>query len=59
MDEWPPSGRDSRPTLWEAFDDAGRAFLEELVRLVDDGAYKEAVQAFLADEVAVALNLGA
>lgn len=44
---------DVRPPLYELFDDAGRAWLDELVRLVNDGGYTEAVNAFLADEAAV------
>lgn len=44
---------DVRPPLYEVFDDEGRAWLEELVRLVNDGAYTEAVNAVLADEAAI------
>lgn len=48
-----PIATDSRPPLYEVFDDAGRAWLDELVRLVNDGAYTEAVDALLADEAAI------
>ena len=46
----PPTRQVERLRLYDAFDEAGRARLDELVRLVDDGAYTEAVQALLADE---------
>ncbi len=36
--------------LYDSFDDEGRAWLDEFVRAVDEGAYNEAVRAFLADE---------
>ncbi len=49
---------DGRPSLYELFDDAGRAWLDELVRLFNDGAYTEAVDRFLADEAAFAIEGG-
>lgn len=39
--------------LYEAFDDAGRAFLDEFVRIFNDGGYTEAVEVLLADEAEV------
>lgn len=45
--------------LYDAFDDAGRTRLNDLVRLIDDGAYKEQVQALLADEARAAGGLDA
>jgi hypothetical protein len=47
---------DVRPSLYELFDDAGRAWLDELVRLLNDGAYTEAVDNFLAAEAALAIE---
>lgn len=44
---------DVRPTLYEVFDEAGRTWLEGFVRLVNDGAYTEAVNAFRDDEAAI------
>lgn len=44
---------DAGPRLYDLLDDAGREWLDELVRLFNDGAYGEAVDAFLADEAAV------
>ncbi|MGH8998879.1 MAG: hypothetical protein ACRDY7_05755 [Acidimicrobiia bacterium] len=37
--------------LYEAFDDVGRAWLDEIVRVFNEGGYTEAVQALLVDEV--------
>lgn len=36
--------------LYEAFDDLGRAWLDEVVRVFNDGGYAEAVQVVLVDE---------
>lgn len=44
---------DPRPRLSEIFDDAGRAWLDEVLRAVKDGGYTELRDAFLADEDAV------
>lgn len=43
----------NQPRLYDVVDDAGRAWLDEIVRLFNDGAYAEAVEGFLADEAAV------
>jgi hypothetical protein len=45
-----PTGCSERPRLWDVFDDAGRKWLEEVVRAFNDGGYSEMVAAFLADE---------
>ena len=44
---------DGEPRLYDLLDDAGREWLDEIVRLFNDGAYDEAVEAFVADEAAV------
>lgn len=42
-----------RPRLYEVFDDEGRAWLDEIARVFNDGGYTEARDAFLSDEAAV------
>jgi hypothetical protein len=36
--------------LYEAFDDVGRAWLDEVVRVFNDGGYTEAVRSLLIGE---------
>lgn len=55
----PPTQPTEPVRLYDAFDDAGRARLDDLVRLVDDGAYKEQVHVLLADEARAAGGLDA
>lgn len=43
----------AQPRLYDLVDDAGREWLDEIVRLFNDGAYTEAIDAFVADEAAV------
>jgi len=45
-----PSQQVDRLALYDAFDDAGRAWLDEIVRVFNDHGYGEALQAQLADE---------
>jgi hypothetical protein len=46
------SGHTERPRLYDAFDAEGRAWLDEIVRIFNEGGYTEARDAFLADEAA-------
>ena len=39
-----------RAALYDAFDDEGRAWLDEIVCAFNRGGYTEAVEAFLVDE---------
>ena len=45
-----PTQHFERPLLSDAFDDAGRAWLDEIVSAFNAGDYTEAVQALLVDE---------
>ena len=47
-----PTEKLERPLLWDAFDDAGRKWLDEVVQAFNDGGYSEMVSALLADEAA-------
>jgi len=48
----PPTEHAEALRLYDAFDDAGRAWLDEVVDAFNHGGYTEAVQALLADEEA-------
>ena len=45
-----PTGCSESPRLWDGIDDAGRQWLDEVVRAFNNGGYSEMVAAFLADE---------
>jgi len=48
----PPTEQAEVLRLYDAFDDAGRAWLDQVVDAFNHGGYTEAVQALLADEEA-------
>lgn len=48
----PSIDQTGRPVLHDTFDEAGRVWLDEIVRAFNDGDYTQAVDALLADEAA-------
>jgi len=47
-----PTTHVDRPPLYEVFDDAGKAWLDQVVQAFNEGGYQQAVNALLADEAA-------
>ncbi len=47
------SDHPERPPLYDVLDDEGRAWLDGIARIFNDGGYTEARDAFLSDEAAV------
>jgi hypothetical protein len=48
----PPTEQVDRPRLYDAFDEKGRAWLQDIVRAFNEGTYRQAVDALVADEAA-------
>ena len=45
-----PTDQITQLPLYDLFDEAGRSWLNEIVRVFDEGGYTEAVRVLLADE---------